>query len=94
MKITMLKVQGFRSLADIEWNPGDLNLLIGPNASGKSNILRVLDMFSQSAEGRLGDYVQREGGCSRLSGMGARTASRSKSRHPRSMDSETPFATV
>ena len=62
MKITMLKVQGFRSLADIEWNPGDLNLLIGPNASGKSNILRVLDMFSQSAEGRLGDYVQREGG--------------------------------
>ena len=62
MKITTLEVQGFRSLSDVEWKPGDLNLLIGPNASGKSNVLRVLEMLSCSADGKLGDYVQREGG--------------------------------
>ena len=66
MKITTLAIRGFRSLSDVEWNPGDLNLLIGPNASGKSNILRVLEMLSYSAAGRLGDYVQREGGMSPL----------------------------
>ena len=62
MKITRLEIQGFRSLSDVEWEPGDLNLLIGPNASGKSNVLRVLEMLSYSAAGKLGDYVQSEGG--------------------------------
>ena len=62
MKITTLEIQGFRSLSDVKWKPGDLNLLIGPNASGKSNVLRVLEMLSYSAAGKLGDYVQREGG--------------------------------
>ena len=62
MKITTLEIQGFRSLLDVEWKPGDLNLLIGPNASGKSNVLRVLELLSYSTVGKLGDYVQREGG--------------------------------
>ena len=62
MKITRLQVRGFRSLSDLDWEPGDLNLLIGPNASGKSNVLRVLEMLSDSASGKLGDYVQSEGG--------------------------------
>lgn len=62
MKIENLKVQGFRSLSDVEWEPGDLNILIGPNASGKSNVLRILEMIANSARGKLGDYVQSEGG--------------------------------
>ena len=62
MKIENLKVQGFRSLSDVEWEPGDLNVIIGPNASGKSNVLRILEMLANSARGKLGDYVQTEGG--------------------------------
>ena len=62
MKINKLQVRGFRSLADVEWEPGDLNVLIGPNASGKSNVLRILEMLANSAQRKLGDYVQREGG--------------------------------
>ena len=62
MKITRLQVQGFRSLLDVDWEPGNLNVLIGPNASGKSNVLRILEMLAESARGKLGDYVQTEGG--------------------------------
>src|SRR5712672_1029870 len=62
MRIQNLVVKGFRSLADVAWDPGDLNILIGPNASGKSNLLRVLEMLSDSARGGLEKYVQHEGG--------------------------------
>lgn len=66
MKILKLAVQGFRSLYDIEWAPANLNVVIGPNASGKSNLLRLLEMVSASAQGGLGRYVQREGGIESL----------------------------
>jgi predicted ATPase len=62
MKILSLRVEGFRSFQDVEWKPGDLNIVVGPNASGKSNLLRILDMLSVSARGGLGKYIQREGG--------------------------------
>ena len=62
MKILKLEIEGFRSLANVVWEPSDLNVLIGPNASGKSNVLRLLEMLSASATGRLSKYVQSEGG--------------------------------
>ena len=39
-----------------------MNVVIGPNGSGKSNLLGVLDLLACSAAGRLGHYVQQEGG--------------------------------
>lgn len=62
MKIIRLSVKGFRSLRDVTWEPGDLNVLIGPNASGKSNLLKLLELATVSAQGRLGKYVQSCGG--------------------------------
>lgn len=62
MKLLKLEVEGFRSLKNVAWEPGDLNVLIGPNAGGKSNLLRVLEMLVAAAHGELGRYVQSEGG--------------------------------
>lgn len=62
MKLLQLEVAGYRSLKDVSWCPGGLNVVIGPNASGKSNLLRMLEMLSTAAEGGLGRYVQRQGG--------------------------------
>jgi predicted ATPase len=62
MKISKLTVIGFRSMAEVRWQPGSLNILIGPNAGGKSNLLRSLEILSASARGELEKYVQREGG--------------------------------
>ncbi|WNV06727.1 AAA family ATPase [Candidatus Methylospira mobilis] len=62
MKITKLDIEGFRSLRNISWSPGNLNLIIGPNGTGKSNLLRFLELISVSSQGRLGKYIQSLGG--------------------------------
>jgi predicted ATPase len=62
MKILQLDIEGFRSLKKVVWNPGDLNVVIGPNGTGKSNLLRFLELISISAQGRLGKYIQSMGG--------------------------------
>ncbi len=62
MKILRLEVNGFRSLKNVVWEPDDLNVVIGPNATGKSNLLRFLELISLSAQGGLGKYVQSSGG--------------------------------
>ncbi|MGH9755576.1 MAG: AAA family ATPase [Blastocatellia bacterium] len=62
MKIEQLDVKGFRSLKDVSWRPGDLNVVIGQNGTGKSNLLRMLELISASAQGRLSKYIQAAGG--------------------------------
>ncbi|SDU49543.1 AAA family ATPase [Desulfobacula phenolica] len=62
MKINKLDIEGFRSLRKVSWSPGDLNVIIGPNGTGKSNLLRFMELISVSAQGRLGKYIQSLGG--------------------------------
>jgi predicted ATPase len=62
LKIQELTVKGYRSLRDVTWRPGDLNVLIGPNGGGKSNLLRVLQLIQAAADRRLAKWVLREGG--------------------------------
>jgi len=66
MKILRLEIKGFRSLRDVVWEPADLNVVIGPNGTGKSNLLRMLQMISIAAKGGLGKYVQSSGGMETL----------------------------
>ena len=42
-----IKIQGYKSLVDLELNLKPLSVLIGPNASGKSNFLDALQLLSQ-----------------------------------------------
>ena len=42
-----IKIQGYKSLADIELNLKPLSVLVGPNASGKSNFLDALQLLSR-----------------------------------------------
>ncbi len=62
MKIIQLDIEGFRSLRKVSWLPGNLNVIIGPNGTGKSNLLRFMELISISAQGRLGKYIQSLGG--------------------------------
>ncbi len=73
MKITKLDIEGFRSLRKVSWQPGDLNVIIGPNGTGKSNLLRFLELISISAQGRLGKHIQSLGGMEPLVWDGAAT---------------------
>lgn len=48
MFISKIHVKNFRSLTDIELNLGDYTALVGLNDSGKSNLLRALNLFFNS----------------------------------------------
>jgi AAA15 family ATPase/GTPase len=53
--LTKIKIQNFKSLKDVEVNLTDLNILIGENASGKSNFISVFSflkyLFNLGIEG-------------------------------------------
>jgi len=61
--ITRLKVDGFRSLShfDMVIHPG-LNILVGPNGSGKTNIVSFLQFLSYMNTHPLADAVTKAGG--------------------------------
>lgn len=42
-----VKIQGYKSLVDVEVNLQPLCVLFGPNASGKSNFLDALQLLSK-----------------------------------------------
>ena len=63
--IESVRVKGFRSLADVEINglPQGATVLIGANGSGKSNLMRFLEMIGWMVDlRRLREYVARHGG--------------------------------
>lgn len=62
MAIQELSVHGYRSLRDVTWRPDRLNLLVGPNASGKSNVLRAIDLISVAARGDLEETITEANG--------------------------------
>jgi AAA15 family ATPase/GTPase len=45
--IKRLKVKGYKSLRDMEVRFEPLNIIIGPNAAGKSNLLDALNLISK-----------------------------------------------
>ncbi|MFO7905663.1 MAG: AAA family ATPase [Pirellulaceae bacterium] len=62
MAIQQLQISGFRSFKYATWKPGRLNLLVGPNGGGKSNLLRLLELISKSARGDLDKTITGSGG--------------------------------
>lgn len=49
MKITKIEIKNFRSLHDVTIYPKDILTLIGRNNSGKSNVLKALELFFESS---------------------------------------------
>jgi predicted ATPase len=61
--ITGISVNGFKSLANfnLEFSKG-INVLIGPNGSGKTNICQAIGLLSAVAEGEISNYILSMGG--------------------------------
>jgi energy-coupling factor transporter ATP-binding protein EcfA2 len=45
-QISRIKARNFRSLESVDVSLGQLNVLVGPNGSGKTNLLRVLEFLA------------------------------------------------
>lgn len=66
MGIKELEVKGFRSLRHVRWTPGKLNVLIGQNGSGKSNLLDACALLRESVLGNLQEGIASRGGIAPL----------------------------
>ena len=69
--IDRLKIEGFKSLQNVDLELGKLNVLIGPNGAGKSNLISYFDMLRDMADERFQLWTAKRGGASRVLTFGA-----------------------
>ena len=62
MPITRLDIAGYRSVRRLSLELGPVNVIVGPNGSGKTNLYRALYLLVAAAEGRLARTLADEGG--------------------------------
>ncbi len=65
-----LKLEGYKSVARLDMSLGPLNVLIGANGTGKSNILSIFGLLNHLTEETLVDFVKDQGGASSLLHLG------------------------
>ena len=61
-RITKVRVKHFRSIEDAEFTLEPLTVLVGPNASGKSNLLDVFGLLGDASKDGLESALRRRGG--------------------------------
>ena len=72
-QLSKLVLSGFKSIAKCELELGALNVLIGCNGAGKSNLISFFEMIQQMLEGNLQVYVSRQGGPDSILHFGRKT---------------------
>jgi len=60
--LVKLAAENFRSLRDVDADFGNFNVLVGPNASGKSNLLDLIRFIGDSVRTDLGPALDLRGG--------------------------------
>jgi predicted ATPase len=59
-------VEGFTSIRSATLALNDVNVLVGANGAGKSNLIRALGVLGRIVDGELGLYIGLSGGASTL----------------------------
>jgi hypothetical protein len=55
--IKKIAVKSFKSIEDLEMELGQLNVFVGANGSGKSNLLEAIGVLSAAADGKVNDQT-------------------------------------
>ncbi len=76
-----IRVEGYRSIRALEFELGQLTVVVGANGAGKSNLYRALSLLREAATGQLANAIAFEGGMKSVLWAGEiqRNASRSMS---------------
>lgn len=73
MRITRIKVSNWRNFKNLEFEIGNRLFIVGPNASGKSNVLDVFRFLADVAgAGGLATAIEKRGGFSKVRSLFAR----------------------
>lgn len=79
-KVDTLTIRGFKSLRNIVDFPlRELNVLIGANGTGKSNLVSYFRMLGELVEGRLQLWTRNQGSADRLLSFGVKTTTQLES---------------
>ncbi len=62
MPITCISVTNFKSFREMSFHPASFNILIGSNASGKSNLIQVFIFLRDIAKYGIGNAISLQGG--------------------------------
>lgn len=71
-----IKIEGFKSIDKLDLPMENINILIGANGSGKTNLISLFTFLSHLSEGKLRNYVETEGGAERFFHFGTKHTSR------------------
>lgn len=74
-RIDKISISGFKSIAKLDLDIKDINVLIGGNGSGKSNFIGVFKFLREITEGRLETYVKTSGGADSILHFGSKQTS-------------------
>ncbi|NME66596.1 AAA family ATPase [Flammeovirga aprica] len=64
--ITKLKIQGYKSIEELELPLQSINILLGGNGVGKSNFISLFVLLRKIYQQQLQEYVAQKGGADRL----------------------------
>ncbi|MCR9139859.1 MAG: AAA family ATPase [Alphaproteobacteria bacterium] len=62
MYLRTITAENYRSLRSIRMDLGSVNLFVGANGAGKSNLYRALQLIKSAADGRFSQAIAEEGG--------------------------------
>jgi predicted ATPase len=61
-QLSLIRLEGYKSIRQCELELKELNVLIGPNGAGKSNFIGFFKLMQQLLEGNLQRYIGKNGG--------------------------------
>lgn len=73
MPITELRVEGYRSIRELTLGLKRVNVIVGPNGCGKSNLYNSMALLKAAAQGSLSRTIADEGGMASILWAGGRS---------------------
>lgn len=61
-----IEIKGYKSIKDVRIELNPINILIGANGAGKSNLLSFFELLNNLYEGKLKEYVALNGGVEKM----------------------------
>ncbi|WP_369790505.1 AAA family ATPase [Rouxiella sp. WC2420] len=78
MFVRQLRINGYRSIRNIELELGQLNVICGPNGCGKSNLYKAVKLLHEASQGQLAAVLAEEGGIQKTLWAGKKRSGESR----------------